>query len=69
MLQSLCFLPAGWEIAVAAFLLLRFLVFTNPWPANVVESLPGGLGVMADDIVCGLYTNLLLQIAVAWVVL
>ncbi len=69
MLLSLCFLPTGWEIAVAAFLLFRILDITKPWPANVLESLPGGLGVMADDIVCGIYTNLLLQIAVAWVVL
>ncbi len=67
MLLSLSFLPAGLEIAVAAFLLFRILDITKPWPANVLESLPGGLGVMADDIACGLYTNILLQIAVAWI--
>ena len=67
MLVSLCVLPAGWEIGVASFLLFRILDITKPWPADVSESLPGGLGVMADDIVCGLYANILLQIAVAWI--
>ena len=67
MLLSLSFLPAGLEIAVAAFLLFRILDITKPWPADVLENLPGGLGVMADDIACGLYTNILLQIAVIWI--
>ncbi|MEE9218788.1 MAG: phosphatidylglycerophosphatase A [Acidobacteriota bacterium] len=66
MLLALAFLPGAWEIWLSAFLLFRILDITKPWPADAAESLPGGGGVMADDLVCGLYTNLLLQIAVAW---
>lgn len=67
MFLSLSFLPGGWEMGVAAFLLFRILDIVKPWPANALEALPGGLGVMADDLICGLYTNVLLQIAAAWI--
>lgn len=67
MLVSLAFLPAAWEVSGAAFFLFRILDITKPWPADRMEKLPGGLGIVADDLVVGLYANLLLQVAVAWV--
>ena len=37
----------------AAFLLFRFFDITKPFPVNKAEHIPGGMGVMADDMVAG----------------
>jgi phosphatidylglycerophosphatase A len=51
--------PVG---AVIGFFLFRVLDVTKPWPARRMETLPSGLGIMADDLMVALYGNLLLQI-------
>ena len=61
MLISLLFLPCDIRIVVLAFFLFRILDITKPYPANNLQSLPGGLGIMADDIIAGIYTNIILQ--------
>ncbi len=55
-------IPAKWEWLLGGFLLFRFFDIVKPTPAHQCENLPGGLGVMADDLVAGLYTNLILQL-------
>ena len=46
---------------LAAFLLFRFFDITKFWPASwAQEHLPGGWGVMMDDVVAGLYAAALL---------
>ncbi len=49
--------------AVVGFLAFRLFDIIKPWPANRLERLPGGVGIMADDLMAGVYGNLLLQIA------
>jgi len=49
---------------IAGFFLFRILDIIKPWPARRFEALHGGLGIMADDIMAGLYGNLILQVAV-----
>jgi len=51
------------KLAVAAFFVFRFFDIVKPPPGRRVESLPGGWGVMTDDVVAGVYSNLVLQIA------
>jgi len=58
MLLSLFWLPARPEVVVVAFLLFRLFDIWKPAPARAAERLPGGLGVMADDLVAGIYANL-----------
>jgi phosphatidylglycerophosphatase A len=58
MLLSLAWLPARIEVVAVAFLLFRVFDIWKPQPARAAERLPGGLGVMADDLVAGLYANL-----------
>ena len=58
MLLSLAWLPARPEVVVVAFLLFRLFDIWKPAPARAAERLPGGLGVMADDLVAGIYANL-----------
>ena len=52
---------------VAGFFLFRLLDVTKPWPARRMETLPSGLGIMADDLMVALYGNVLLQIGARFV--
>jgi phosphatidylglycerophosphatase A len=67
MLITLFMVPVGWAGAVFGFLLFRAADVVKPFPANRLERLPGGLGVMADDGMAAVYANLALRLAVlAW---
>jgi phosphatidylglycerophosphatase A len=46
---------ASWWSLLLAFLLFRFFDIVKPYPARRFESLAGGLGIMADDVVAGIY--------------
>ena len=65
MLVTLLFLPAGWVLAIAGFFVFRVLDIIKPWPANRLEALHGGLGMMADDVMAAVYGNLVLRGALA----
>jgi phosphatidylglycerophosphatase A len=64
MLISLLFLPCKIWIVAAAFLLFRFFDIIKPPPARRVEALAGSYGIMLDDVIAGLYTNIILQVLV-----
>jgi phosphatidylglycerophosphatase A len=51
---SLGFGPGSAAEFALAFLLFRLFDILKPWPISAAEKLPGGLGVMADDMVAGL---------------
>ena len=50
-----------WTTVLGAFLLFRFFDITKIPPARAAEKLPGGWGVIADDVVAGIYANLVLR--------
>ena len=62
MLVSLIFLPGTWPVIAAAFVAFRVFDIVKPWPAGRLEHVPGGWGVMADDVMAGVYANLTIQI-------
>lgn len=62
MLLSVAFMPYDFKLAVIAFFLFRILDTLKPYPADNLQNLKGGLGVMSDDIVAGVYTNIILQV-------
>lgn len=62
MLVSLLFLPGTWPIIFAAFIAFRIFDIVKPWPAGRLEDVPGGWGVMADDVMAGVYANLTVQV-------
>ncbi len=64
MLITLLFNPVGWKGALAGFLLFRVMDVIKPWPANKLEALPGGVGVMADDGMAAVYANLALRLVI-----
>jgi phosphatidylglycerophosphatase A len=61
MFVSLLFLPATWLVVLAGFVAFRVFDIIKPWPADRFEQIPGGWGVMADDVMAGVYANLTLQ--------
>ncbi|PYV30981.1 MAG: phosphatidylglycerophosphatase A [Acidobacteria bacterium] len=46
----------GWTWLVAGFALFRALDILKPFPADGAENLPGGWGIMTDDLVAGIYS-------------
>ena len=42
------------------FVLFRIFDIAKPFPINRAERLPGGYGVMADDVLAGIFANILL---------
>ena len=65
MLITLFLNPVGWTGAGFAFLLFRAADIIKPYPANRLERLHGGIGVMADDGMAAVYENLALRAALA----
>ena len=62
MCVSVLFLPVTPAYILAGLILFRFFDILKPLYIRRTEALPGGLGVMMDDIVAGIYTNILLQL-------
>ena len=60
---SLLWVGSGWIPMLSAFILFRFFDIVKPLGIRKTEQLPGGLGVMTDDILAGVYTNVILQVA------
>jgi len=42
---------------VAIFIIFRIFDVTKPWPVGGSQSLPGGWGITVDDVLAGLYVN------------
>jgi phosphatidylglycerophosphatase A len=53
----------NWKYFLLGFILFRVFDIWKPFPARQAESLPGGLGIMADDWIAGIYAALGLWIA------
>jgi phosphatidylglycerophosphatase A len=78
--QPLCFMTMPlWPAAVftpmgmlaaagAGFFLFRLFDTLKPWPCNKLEELPKGWGILADDLVAGIYAAIVLVIAIRWYV-
>jgi phosphatidylglycerophosphatase A len=54
----------AWWTAILAFVFFRFFDIVKPYPARKFESLESGLGIMADDIVAGIYAAIVVAITV-----
>ncbi len=65
MLLTLYLVPVGPTGAVLGFVIFRAADVLKPFPANRLERLPGGVGVMADDAMAAVYANLALRATLA----
>jgi phosphatidylglycerophosphatase A len=61
-LVTLLLTGSGFSGAVIGFFAFRLFDIIKPWPANRFERLPGGVGIMADDLMAGVYANIVLQV-------
>jgi len=65
MMVALTFVRGPWIIWPAGFVLFRLFDIVKPYPVGRAERLPGGAGIVMDDVLAGLYTNLILRILLA----
>ncbi len=62
-LISVLFIPRSLGYLFAAFILFRIFDILKPPPIRKIEeSVPGGAGIMADDVLAGIYANICLQL-------
>jgi phosphatidylglycerophosphatase A len=64
--QLIALLPllfAAWSIktVIVSFILFRFFDIVKPYPANRLQDLEGGVGVMCDDLVAGAYAAIIVS--------
>lgn len=64
---TMLFVPLTLQTLAAGFFLFRAADVWKPFPARTSEALPGGLGIMMDDLIAGVYANLALQVVVYFV--
>lgn len=61
MLLAVVLLPRTIPVLVTAFLLFRLFDIWKPFPARESQALTGGMGVMVDDLIAGLYALVLVM--------
>ena len=61
MFLALLFVPLDFRLVAIGFLLFRVLDTVKPYPADRLQDLSGSAGIMLDDIVAGVYANIILQ--------
>ncbi len=59
---TLLLVPHQISLYIAGFFLFRFFDILKPFPIRRLEKIPGGLGIMLDDIMAALYALALLQL-------
>ncbi|MDT4895781.1 MAG: phosphatidylglycerophosphatase [Acidobacteriota bacterium] len=66
-LIAFLFVPfnVGWWVIIAGFVLFRLFDIWKPYPIRHLESLESGLGIMADDVLAGIYAAILLSLLVS----
>jgi len=50
---------------VLAFLAFRIMDIVKPWPAGQLQRVPGGLGILIDDLFAGIYALVIVQVCIA----
>lgn len=66
MMITVAGLPLGWAGLAVAFVVFRACDVVKPFPARQCERLPGGLGVMMDDVMAGVWAHLVVRVLL-WV--
>jgi phosphatidylglycerophosphatase A len=58
--------PPGVKVTATAFFLFRFFDIIKPFPAGRAQRIPGGAGVISDDLIAGLYAFVVLRLLFSW---
>jgi len=62
---SLAFLPKTIFVITTAFFLFRFFDIVKPYPARRFDEMSGGFGIMMDDVIAGIYANVVIQLLIS----
>lgn len=60
---SVWFVPFSYLNFGLAFVIFRVLDILKPYPAGEIDKKPGGWNIMLDDVIAGLYTNVIIQLS------
>ncbi len=64
---TMIWIPITWQTLLAGFILFRFFDIVKPWPIGYLDrQVNGGLGIMLDDVVAGVFANLCLKALIAF---
>ena len=59
--------PMQWPWIIAGFVLFRFFDIIKPWPIGWLDKrVHGGLGIMIDDVIAGIFALIILQVALVF---
>ncbi len=61
---TMCWVPFSVEWGLIGFILFRLFDIFKPWPINLSERLPKGWGIMADDLIAGLFSSIILNLLI-----
>ncbi len=61
-LIALIAVPLRWQYVLASFILFRGFDILKPPPLRQLEKLPGGSGIMLDDVGAGVFANIIVQV-------
>lgn len=62
MMIAVLFIPFSWNVLLIGFILFRFFDILKPFGIRSLEKVSGGAGVMLDDVLAGIYANILLRV-------
>lgn len=66
---TLLFIPLNWQYLLVGFLLFRIFDIWKPFGIRRLEVIGNGWGVMLDDVLAGIYANIILQLIVYfWII-
>jgi phosphatidylglycerophosphatase A len=61
---SVLFIPFNLQIALLAFIIFRIIDIFKPYPIRKLEKLNGGLGIVLDDFMAGIFTNIIIRLII-----
>lgn len=66
-LVTMAAVPLSWGYVIAGFILFRIMDILKPYPIRWIDqNVAGGYGIVLDDVLAGVYANIILQIARAF---
>ena len=67
-LVTMILAPVTWQAIIAGFILFRIFDIFKPWPIKLLDRrVPGGIGIVVDDLMAGIYALSSLQL-ILWLV-
>jgi len=65
---TLLFLPKTLMILIIAFFVWRAFDIIKPYPIRKLEAIEGGLGIMIDDVLGGIYSLITMQLILVFII-